>query len=227
MLTSIGPVIRITPTMLLVSDATKLPVIYNRNAHKSQHYITGSFGKDESLFNMQDTPTHARFRKVAAAPYSFTNIKKMEPLVDEQITRWVARLDEKFASTREEFDFAPWAVYMAYDVISSVGFGAPFGFIEKGEDVEGLIKGFHDGLVPFGIMARLYPMTNWLKSTFLGKYMVASPEQDSGIGTLMRFRDRLIDQRHKDIAAGTTNGRTDLLQTYGSHVLNFFHFPCC
>ncbi|CAD0013231.1 unnamed protein product, partial [Aureobasidium pullulans] len=64
-----GPVIRITPTLLLVSDATKLPEIYNRQANKSKHYISGSFGNVESLFNMQDWKTHARFRKVAAGSY--------------------------------------------------------------------------------------------------------------------------------------------------------------
>ncbi|TQN67585.1 Cytochrome P450 monooxygenase gsfF [Colletotrichum shisoi] len=210
-----GPVIRITPTMLLVSDATKLPEVYSRNANKSQHYITGSFGKTESLFNMQDARTHSRFRKIAAAPYSFSNIKKMEPLFDVNIERWVAQLDERFARPNARFDFAPWAVYMAYDIISEVGFGQPFGFIEQGKDVEGLIQGFHDGLVPFGIMARLYPFTNWVKSTWFGeKYLIASPEQDSGIGTLMRFRDKLIAQRYKDIESGTTDGRIDLLQTF-------------
>lgn len=64
-------------------------------------------------------------------------------------------------------------------------------------------------------MARCYPFTNWIKSTWVGeKYLVASPEQDSGIGTLMRFRDKLIKQRRKDIEAGTTDGRIDLLQTF-------------
>lgn len=53
-----------------------------------------------------------------------------------------------------------------------------------------------------------------MKSTFLGKYLVASPEQDSGIGTLMRFRDRLITQRYQAIADGATDGRVDLLQTF-------------
>ena len=205
--------VRITPTMLIVSDATKLPVIYNRSAHKSKHYITGSFGETESLFNMQDQKQHAHFRKIAAAPYSFTNIKRMEPLIDQNIERWIDKLDRRFAQTGKKFDFAPWAVYMAYDVISEVGFGAPFGFIEQEKDVEGLVKGFHDGLVPFGIMARCYPFTNWVKGTFLGKYMVASPEQDSGIGTLMRFRDKLIKQRFEDIEKGNTVGRIDLLQT--------------
>ncbi|KAF2816326.1 flavonoid 3',5'-hydroxylase [Mytilinidion resinicola] len=209
-----GPVIRITPTLLLCSDATKLPDIYNRQATKSKHYITGSFGETESLFNMQDWKQHAHFRKVAAGPYAFSNIKKMEPLVDMRIADWISKLTKLFAKSPKKFDFAPWAVYMAYDIISEIGFGAPFGFVESGSDVGGLIQGFHDGLVPFGIMARLYPFTNWVKSTWVGeKYLVAKPEHDSGIGTLMRFRDKLILQRQEDIEAGKV-GRIDLLQTF-------------
>ena len=68
MLTS--EVLRITPTLLLVSDAKLLPEVYNRQANKSNHYITGSFGETESLFNMKDHRVHARFRKIAAVRYS-------------------------------------------------------------------------------------------------------------------------------------------------------------
>ena len=103
---------------------------------------------------------------------------------------------------------------MAYDIISEVGFGSPFGFVEKGEDVGGLIQGFHDGLPAFGLMARLHPFTTWIKQTWVGdKYLVAKPEDESGIGTLMRFRDKLIAQRIKDIEAGSNASRIDLLQT--------------
>lgn len=102
---------------------------------------------------------------------------------------------------------------MAYDIISEIGFGAPFGFVEQGADIGGLIKGFHDGLPAFGILARLHPFTTWVKTTFLGEYLVAKPEDASGIGTLMRFRDRLIKERVENMAAGTTDGRIDLLQT--------------
>jgi hypothetical protein len=68
-----GPIIRVTPTLLLVSDATKLQEIYHRYADKSRHYVTGSFGHVESLFNMQDSKTHARFRKIAAGPYRYVS----------------------------------------------------------------------------------------------------------------------------------------------------------
>ncbi|KAL8312626.1 hypothetical protein RB597_005480 [Gaeumannomyces tritici] len=147
-----GPVVRVTPTMLSVADATRLP------------------------------DTHPRFRKIAAAPYSFPNVRRMEPLLDGNIERWMDKLQTRFAGTGKAFDFAPWAVYMAYDIISEVGFGQPF--------------------------------TNWVKSTFLGKYLVASPEQGSGIGTLMRFRDRLIAERIEANEKGTAGGRIDLLQTF-------------
>jgi cytochrome P450 len=108
---------------------------------------------------------------------------------------------------------------MAYDIISEIGFGAPFGFIPSGADVGGLIQGFHDGLLPFGLMARLWPFTHWIKSTWVGeKYLVAKPEDDSGIGMLMRFRDKLIQTRLAELeelkALGKKPARVDLLQTF-------------
>ncbi|KAI9874409.1 MAG: hypothetical protein M1830_009777 [Pleopsidium flavum] len=104
---------------------------------------------------------------------------------------------------------------MAYDIISEIGFGAPFGFVDKGADIEGLIQNLHDGMVYFGLMSRLYPFTSWIKSTWIGqKYLVAKPEHNSGIGVLMRFRDRLLAQRMQDIEEDKTSDRTDLLQTF-------------
>ncbi|RAL14130.1 cytochrome P450 [Aspergillus homomorphus CBS 101889] len=209
-----GPVVRITPTLLLVSDPTKLPDIYHRQADKTGHYITGSFGETESLFNMRSYKTHSSFRKHSAGPYSFSNVKKMEPLIDLRMQEWLDKLDEKYSSTGEVFDFAWWAVYMAYDIISEVGFGAPFGFVSQAHDVGGLIQGFHDGLPAFGLLSRLHPFTSWVKTTFLKKYLVATPADQSGVGVLMRFRDRLIDQRLRDLAEKKDIGRVDLLQTF-------------
>jgi cytochrome P450 len=103
---------------------------------------------------------------------------------------------------------------MAYDIISEIGFGAPFGFVEQGQDVGGLIQGFHDGLPAFGLLARLHPFTTWMKTTFLKKYLVATPTDDSGIGVLMRFRDRLIGERIHHIEEGKNINRVDLLQTF-------------
>ena len=65
-----GPVVRITPTLLLCSDATKLPDIYHRKADKSNFYVMGSFGKTESVFNIQKWQQHAAARKLIASSVS-------------------------------------------------------------------------------------------------------------------------------------------------------------
>jgi hypothetical protein len=198
--------------MLHVSEAKTLPVIYHRQVNKSKFYITGSFGRTEAIFNMLEHRTHAYFRKYIAGPYSFSNVKGMEPLIDTRVEHWITALEERFATTNARFDFSPWAVFLTYDVISDVGFGAPFGFVEKGEDIGGLIQGIADGSPYFGLMCRLYPLTEWVKTTPLAYLLVARPENDNGMGVLMRFRDKLFEQRAKDIKAGTTDSRVDLLQ---------------
>lgn len=55
-------------------------------------------------------------------PDSFSNVKKMEPLIDNRIHEWIQRLDERFAGGHK-MDFAQWAVFVVYDIISEVGFG--------------------------------------------------------------------------------------------------------
>lgn len=96
--------------MLLVSDSQKLPEIYHRHANKSDFYVTGSFGETEALLNMKQHKIHAQFRKLVAGPYSFSNIKKMEYLIDARMEHWLDVLNNRFANPGKSFDFAPWAV---------------------------------------------------------------------------------------------------------------------
>ena len=103
---------------------------------------------------------------------------------------------------------------MAYDIVSDFGFGAPFGFVDSGTDIGGLIQGFHDGCTAFGLMGRFYPFTGLMKKTKIGRQMlVAKPGDKTGIGTLMTFRDKLLAERIADIEQGKTP-RLDLLQTF-------------
>lgn len=42
--------------------------------------------------------------------YSFSSVKRMEPLIDVRIKHWISKLDEKYVRTGEGFDFSWWAV---------------------------------------------------------------------------------------------------------------------
>jgi len=50
--------------MLLVNDATKLPVIYSRTADKSKFYLLGVTEKTDSVLQMSDHKVHAYHRKM-------------------------------------------------------------------------------------------------------------------------------------------------------------------
>ncbi|KAJ6439271.1 hypothetical protein O9K51_07156 [Purpureocillium lavendulum] len=208
------PVVRITPTLLLVQEAKYIPAIYNRRANKSSFYITGSWGKVESLFNIREAAAHARARKIIAVPYSFGNIQKMEPLVDEQVQNWIDKIDMSFAATNKEFNFVPWAFYLAYDVVSSVGFGAPIGFIEQARDLYGLVRCVGDGMPIFGLISILWPFTEWVKTTYLGRFLVSSPQDKAGFGVALRLRDDVVEQRLRDAADGKVDNRRDFLYNF-------------
>ena len=96
--------------MLLVSDSKRLPEMYNRNADKSDYYITPSFGPVENILMTMDHKQHGRLRKLIAGHYSFSNIKKLEYLVDARAAHWLGRIDEKYRKSGEAFNFTPWAV---------------------------------------------------------------------------------------------------------------------
>jgi hypothetical protein len=131
----------------------------------------------------------------------------MEPLIDDRMRHWCGRMTALFADTGAKFDVCDWSVFMAYDIVSEIGFGRAFGFVDAAADVGGLIRDFHDGMMAFGLLARFHPFTTWVKQTTLGKrILVATPQDDSGIGVLMRYRDKLLEERLRDIEEGKGGG---------------------
>ncbi|KAF8427288.1 putative cytochrome P450 monooxygenase [Tirmania nivea] len=216
-----GPVVRIAPNLLLVSDPKMLPVIYQRKADKTDFYITGTLGKGaESVFNTRAHHDHYRLRKKLAGAYHLRATKGMETLVGERILEWTAKLGRTFADTGDMLDLSMWSQYLAYDVITELGFGEAMGFVRQGQDVGGLIKCFHYALPPIGSLARLPNLT---KMVVGWDWVTAKPTDKYGLGPVMAFRDRCIEQR---LAAGS-NSRQDLLQnlldqrtTDGQHAMS-------
>jgi len=65
----------------------------------------------------------------------------------------------------------------------------PFGFIEKGGDVGGLVKATREVPVAFSVFGKICPFTKWSLTTWLKRYLYRRPRQKGGIGlliTLMR-----------------------------------------
>lgn len=42
--------------------------------------------------------------------YSFSSVKRMEPLIDLRIRDWLNKMDQLYVKTGDAFDFSWWAV---------------------------------------------------------------------------------------------------------------------
>jgi hypothetical protein len=103
--------------------------------------------------------------------------------------------------------------YLAYDIISEIGFGAPVGFIEAGADTQDIIPNLHYGLHVKAILNRLYPLIKFVQTTGIGRSFFATNPGDPGLGTLMMLRDQLIKKRLQDLESGK-EAQADLLNTF-------------
>lgn len=62
-----------------------------------------------------------------------------EPLVNEVITLFLSRTSTIYARTGAVCDFALWLQYFAFDVIGQITYTKQHGFVDKNEDIDGMI----------------------------------------------------------------------------------------
>jgi hypothetical protein len=110
-----GPIIRISPWEIHVSDPDFYEVIYASSAsgHKRDKYdwFTKSFGLDNSVFGTPGHDLH-RLRRSALAPYfSKASVRRLQPLVQDRVNKLLERL-EGFRDNGEVL-MASWA-YSAF-----------------------------------------------------------------------------------------------------------------
>jgi hypothetical protein len=97
-------------------------------------------GKLPDVFATRDEGIHRQMRRPVANLFSVTNLLTMEPLMTSTLRYFFARLDEQFADQDVELDLFKWIQFFMFDVLGEVTFSQKLGFLEKGQDVEGIIQ---------------------------------------------------------------------------------------
>ncbi|KEY69110.1 hypothetical protein S7711_09646 [Stachybotrys chartarum IBT 7711] len=199
-----GPVVRIAPNVLSVSDPLLLPAIYHRKANKTDTYATGLLGATPPPFQTLDWREHALKRKRVANSFLLSNLIKLEGHVDERITEWMAIVGERYGATGKKMDFSEWSQWFAYDTVCQLAFGHPVGFVREGRDISNLIQNFHD-MAPFAAVVGALPWlcVPFLQSSITKRYFMPKPGDNTGIGKIMashrsQFRDSLLRERYED-----------------------------
>ncbi|KAF2850009.1 pisatin demethylase [Plenodomus tracheiphilus IPT5] len=143
-----GPVVRLGPNSVSVADPQAIKIIYTLKGSfaKSEFYpvqqTVAKGQKLETMFSTTNETFHARLRRAVGNAYAMSTLVQFEPLVDSTITALLKQLDERFVDRADEAgicNFGVWLQYFAFDVIGELTFSKRLGFLDRGEDVDGII----------------------------------------------------------------------------------------
>lgn len=141
-----GRLVRFGPNMVSVSDPAEISDIYGVNGKfkKSRFYWVLSFyvkGKAiPGLFATQDENLHRILRRPISGIYSMSNLISFESYVDSTMRVFFEQLDKRFVKSDEVCKFDTWLQMFAFDVIGEITFSKRLGFLERGEDVDGIME---------------------------------------------------------------------------------------
>ena len=92
-----------------------------------------------SLFSTTDEQYHAELRRCVNSAFSMSSLVQYEPSVDITTAKYLEQTEALFASKNKVCDFAEWLQYYAFDVIGEITYSKRHGFIDTGEDVDGMV----------------------------------------------------------------------------------------
>ena len=133
----------------------------------------------------------------------------IEYQVDGATNEFVKRLLE-FAKQGQTVDMSDWLKYYAFDAVGSLSvssqslksdcakivltgpaqFGKPFGFLQKGTDIAGILETIHSYAF-YGMVAGIYH--EWHPTTYKIWQWLAPKERGGGIAHIMQFAGQSMD----------------------------------
>ncbi|KAI2621967.1 cytochrome P450 [Hypomontagnella submonticulosa] len=140
-----GDVVRLGPNSLSFADPKALKTIYglNKGFVKSDFYVVQqSVVKGHSLaslFSTTDNNFHAQFRRCVNSAFAMSALVQYEPFVDNTTKLFLKQTERLFAGNPDGCDFTQWLQFYAFDVIGEITYNKRHGFVEKNEDIDGII----------------------------------------------------------------------------------------
>lgn len=146
-------------------------------SNKSEFYpVQQAMAKGErlpSLFSTTDEKYHQELRKCVNGAFSMTAMIQYEPSVNSATEKWLDQTEALFVSKNAICDFAEWLQFMAFDVIGQITYSRRHGFVDKGEDIDGMV----------GYLGRLFsyvaPVGSRLKSEFPDYILISATHRSA------------------------------------------------
>ncbi|KAK4235413.1 cytochrome P450 [Achaetomium macrosporum] len=202
-----GPAVRVGPNAISLNDPDLIKVIYTtKNAWlKTDMYRPNDLLVDgkriQNIFNTPDKAFHAKYTKPIVGFWSQTKILELEPLMDETLRLLIDTLGKRFADTGAVCPMDKWVTYFSWDTAANVSFGRPYGFMQEGRDVGGMIAESKAGLKYFAPVSQIPWIDEWLDKNPV--WRIGPRPLVSGFV----YTVKILEEYRQQLAAGTAKKR--------------------
>ncbi|EXJ71677.1 uncharacterized protein A1O5_05485 [Cladophialophora psammophila CBS 110553] len=157
-----GNIIRIAPDELSFSDHTVIKEIYSQGTTllKSPFYSGLNEGLP-NLFDGIDREAHKETRKLLGHAFARSSIIEAEPLVAEQIDKFLDWIKQKEATLMNVY---AWFLMLSLDIVSSLLMGQPVGALDSDTE-HPYLSNLDNHLIMSGVrwqLPYLLPLTSWI-----------------------------------------------------------------
>ncbi|KAK5060098.1 hypothetical protein LTR84_009982 [Exophiala bonariae] len=154
-----GPIVRISPDHYSLADPAAIKQVYriNSNFEKSAWYEAWKHPAPEqwTTFADRNVKRHADTRRRLQGLYAMSSVSQYEKFVDQTTEVLLSRMDD-LAGNAQTINMTFWLQYYAFDVIGNITFSTPFGFLEKGEDIDNILVALENNLL-YSTLVGIFP----------------------------------------------------------------------
>ncbi|KAI5804961.1 cytochrome P450 [Geopyxis carbonaria] len=192
-----GPIVRLHPNLLIVSDARMLPQVYPTRAIKTSHYNLSAGHGFKTVVEINDHQEHADRRRILNTPWTMDSMKKIEPYLEKILSSWLHQITKEFATTKKQFDLMKWNQYLSYFVINETlfGQGADAQFENLSDDIKNVCQAIEETFPTLHVWSRLTFLKNLLFNGPWTRFIVPKTTDKGGVGLVLKNRDDAFSAR--------------------------------
>lgn len=152
-------------------------------------------GPIPTVFSIVDPVGHKNLKRPVGAAFALSSLLDFEPLADDCTRILQGKLDNLQG---QDIDFGTWLHWYAFDVISDITFSNRLGFMEREEDVHGIIAAIEGRLFYNAIIGQVPWVNRWLLGNdFVGRLadLVPSLARLNSAAYIVQFAARQLESR--------------------------------
>lgn len=155
-----GTAVRVGPNIISLEDPRAIPEVFRtrdpwqKTGFYSVNDVVVQGQRLSNMFSTLDENFHTSISRPIKGLYSMTRALDIEPHIDTTIKELLKALEFRFVKPGATCDISEWVTFFAWDSMSRLTVGKPYGMIESGKD-NGLIHTSTKGLDYFAPVSQL------------------------------------------------------------------------